>query len=155
MPLPTGGCASAACRMVHTISSIRALSCLSDSTAGTERQTDRVRAKERERQSQNVSKSQTQSFNGHDFIASPLSADRLTGRMCVCVCVCLLTFLSLHRLFQQKFSHTLPVFQQLLRAFPQGVHQVGCMLMELDTQKDTLSMIKFYKHCVKSYSRNL
>lgn len=34
VPLPTGGCASAACRMVHTISSIRALSCLSDSTEG-------------------------------------------------------------------------------------------------------------------------
>ena len=35
MPLPTGGCASAACRMVHTISSIRALSCRSDNTAET------------------------------------------------------------------------------------------------------------------------
>ena len=32
VPLPTGGCASAACRMVHTISSMRALSCLSDNT---------------------------------------------------------------------------------------------------------------------------
>lgn len=37
VPLPTGGCASAACRMVHTISSISALSCLSDSTAETDR----------------------------------------------------------------------------------------------------------------------
>lgn len=45
-----------------------------------------------------------------------------------------LTLLSLHWLLQQKFSHTLPVFQQLLRAFPQGVHKVGCMLMELHTQ---------------------
>lgn len=34
VPLPTGGCASAACRMVHTMSSIRALSCRSDIAAG-------------------------------------------------------------------------------------------------------------------------
>lgn len=37
VPLPTGGCASAACRMVHTISSISALSCLSDNTTGKNR----------------------------------------------------------------------------------------------------------------------
>lgn len=34
VPLPTGGCASAACLMVHTMSSIRALSWRSDIAAG-------------------------------------------------------------------------------------------------------------------------
>jgi hypothetical protein len=42
VPLPTGGWASAAWRMVQTISSIRALSCLSDNTVG---------GRERERES--------------------------------------------------------------------------------------------------------
>lgn len=66
-----------------------------------------------------------------------------------------LTLLSLHRLLQEKFCHTLPVFQQLLRAFPQGVHQVGCMLMELHTEgKKTFCMIMFYSSCGKPYSWN-
>lgn len=47
--------------------------------------------------------------------------------------VCL-TLFSLHGLLQQQFSHTLPVFQQLLRAFPQRVDKVSCMLVELHTK---------------------
>lgn len=38
VPLPTGGCASAACLIVHTISSMRALSCRSDIATGGRKQ---------------------------------------------------------------------------------------------------------------------
>lgn len=46
-----------------------------------------------------------------------------------------LTLLPLHGLLQQEFSHTLPVFEQLLRTFPQRVHQVGRVLVELHARE--------------------
>lgn len=79
MPLPTGGCASAACRMVHTISSIRALSCLSDNTAETDERSRRNKWEDTE--SQIVSEGQKQreglrrdreSFREQHLIASSL-----------------------------------------------------------------------------------
>lgn len=48
VPLPTGGCASAACLIVHTISSIRALSCRSDiATEGRKQQRSALMMPER------------------------------------------------------------------------------------------------------------
>lgn len=46
------------------------------------------------------------------------------------------TLLSLHGLLQQKLSHALPVFQQLLGTFPQRVHQVGSVFVELHVEKE-------------------
>lgn len=48
------------------------------------------------------------------------------------------TLLSLHRLLQQELSHTLPVFEQLLGTFPQWVHQVCSVFMELHAEKEQL-----------------
>ena len=91
MPLPTGGCASAACRMVHTISSIRALSCLSDSTAGTERQTglEQRREKDRVRMSAKVRRRVSMDMISLHHLF------QLTGLQVVCVCVCVSSYLPL------------------------------------------------------------
>lgn len=115
VPLPTGGCASAACRMVHTISSIRALSCLSDSTEGS-------RGEERMRVKRSIS------FWCCDFWA----------KMKLLIVKLYPTLLSLHGLLQQEFSHALPVFKQLLRAFPQRVHQVSSVFVQLHAGKEEL-----------------
>lgn len=42
-----------------------------------------------------------------------------------------LTLLSWHGLIQQQADHSFPVLQQLWRTFPQTIHQVGPMFMEL------------------------
>lgn len=173
VPLPTGGCASAACRMVHTVSSISALSCLSDNTAETDRRkldevkdtqrvpdTKRLRRKteikrkvrRRSETETGIQKKRPREFQRKGFYCisscscflslmlylKPTHGLKVRTRsVCVFIGACL-TFLSLNRLLQQKFSHTLPVFEQLLRAFPQRVHKVGCMLMELaNTNKYT------------------
>lgn len=84
MPLPTGGCASAACRMVHTISSISALSCLSDNTAETGSQ-NRIKiygdTKHQQAQKQRGAKERLR-FKNLDFIASSLFSSVMWRNRC-------------------------------------------------------------------------
>lgn len=153
MPLPTGGCASAACLMVHTISSISALSCLSDNTVETGRESEKSNTWRQEVSAKLRNRDEDQRRDKVSWIQILLHH---LSSCCFFQLWCEearrhctdfqrkttdLTLFSLNGFLQQKFCHTLPVLQQLLRTFPQRVDQVSSVLVELKHNKI------FYEEC--------